>query len=522
MSGYAHADVLFRMEFNRREAEDQYNVRRQIYLDQRVNQVSTLVTVDSQIRNLQRSRLGGTVVASASFSESLPGGRPSRLQQLVVDNIKRREGVSESRIIVERLQATAARRLERPGGAPISLIVKRKGQHEKPKETWQRLQQNWRYIVQFPVKESSKDTYSTALRVYKQFCASAGITDIWLREESQEFLSSDEVVVSENPFCYQVTVLLSFIAYLHVEQRVKHTTVGVYLSGMRHWFKQMFLTKFDEHFDEPIVLQARSSLHYLEVKNEALAAADSRTLPFTCDMIIYTRDVFLKKRPQTWNSWGIFMCILITFCCLMRHCEILPTAANHYLRGQDVVFGVLSQGVELQISSKDAWKYLTVLSVSITVHSAKNDWQGEGHRMHFSTGDAEANILGFDLVSEMFAWAREARPRDDDAFLMHKGKNLVSYTEVSAVIKKVATEFGFDDTHFSMHSLRIGGASTLAAAGKPSHYIQKMGRWKSLAFLSYIHWAVSGMKDALNTLSNPFIFTADHLKKINSAAILRV
>ena len=72
-----------------------------------------------------------------------------------------------------------------------------------------------------------------------------------------------------------------------------------------------------------------------------------------------------------------------------------------------------------------------------------------------------------------------------------------------------------------MHSLRVGAASTLAAKGHPSHYIQKMGRWKSLAFLQYIHWAVSGMAEALNTLSSPGVFTADHLKRINPAAVLQ-
>jgi site-specific recombinase XerD len=90
----------------------------------------------------------------------------------------------------------------------------------------------------------------------------------------------------------------------------------------------------------------------------------------------------------------------------------------------------------------------------------------------------------------MFAWSQESRPRNDDSFLMYKGKEMVTYNEVTAVIKDVAIEFGFDPSHFHMHSLRVGAASTLAAAGKPSHYIQKMGRWKSLAFLQYIHWAV--------------------------------
>ena len=128
----------------------------------------------------------------------------------------------------------------------------------------------------------------------------------------------------------------------------------------------------------------------------------------------------------------------------------------------------------------------------------------------------------FELVREMFAWAQEARPRYDDAFLMHKGTSMISYENMSAAIKAIASALGFDPSRFSMHSLRIGGASALAASGAPTYYIQKMGRWKSFAFLRYIHWAVGGMADALKILSNPEHFTADDLRKINPGVVLAV
>ena len=126
-------------------------------------------------------------------------------------------------------------------------------------------------------------------------------------------------------------------------------------------------------------------------------------------------------------------------------------------------------GFEIKIFPKDAWKYdiSAVRNVTITVHSAKNDWKGEGHRMFFSINDPEITSYGFDLVLVMFAWSQESRPRNDDSFLVYKGTEIITYAEVSAVIKEVATEFGFDSSHFHMHSLRVGAASTLAAAGKP-------------------------------------------------------
>ena len=449
--------------------------------------------------------------------------KPSRLVLKVIDAVKRSKGVSESVITVERLQAAAKRRRVNPLGFVSEFVKKPSGVTETSRDVWRRLQKNWRYIVQFSIKETSMDTYSTAWRVYQKFCETAGISDISLRVVSNDFVTTRDLEGGINPFSYQVTVLLSFIAFLYGEQKVSHSTVGVYISGVRHWFKQMFLREHDACFEEPILSQARSSLEYLAVKDNSLVA-EKRTLPFTCDMVVYTGEVYLKRGSQTWQKRSIYVCMVVVFCCLMRSCEIFITAANHYLRGQDVEYGVMVHGIERKIFPRDAWKYdiSAVRNVTITVHSAKNDWKGEGHRMFFSINDSEITSYGFDLVLVMFAWSQESRPRNDDSFLVYKGTGIITYAEVSAVIKEVASEFGFDSSHFHMHSLRVGAASTLAAAGKPSHYIQKMGRWKSLAFLQYIHWAVSGMAEALNTLSNPTVFTAAHIKRINPAAVLQV
>ena len=135
------------------------------------------------------------------------------------------------------------------------------------------------------------------------------------------------------------------------------------------------------------------------------------------------------------------------------------TEANHYLRGRDVVFELSTvRGTELLVRPRDAYLYnvKNLVSVAIAVHSAKNDWQGEGHRMYFKANDTALDYV-FDLAPDMFRWAQEARPSDDDSFLMHRGKNMLSYDHMTKAIKEIAQAFGFDPTRFSMHSLRIGG-----------------------------------------------------------------
>ena len=52
-------------------------------------------------------------------------------------------------------------------------------------------------------------------------------------------------------------------------------------------------------------------------------------------------------------------------------------------------------------------------------------------------------------------------------------------------LKRMVESLGLPGV-FNTHSLRIGAATEAAAAGFSGHEIQKLGRWASRAFLTYI------------------------------------
>ncbi len=97
---------------------------------------------------------------------------------------------------------------------------------------------------------------------------------------------------------------------------------------------------------------------------------------------------------------------------------------------------------------------------------------------------------------------------------------VLSYSTFQKAIKTVAISLGLDPSRYSSHSLRIGGASVMAAAGLPDYVIQLIGRWKSLAFLTYIRSNLSMFTKALSVLSNPDLFTISHLMGVNSGSKL--
>ena len=110
-----------------------------------------------------------------------------------------------------------------------------------------------------------------------------------------------------------------------------------------------------------------------------------------------------------------------------------------------------------------------------------------------------------------------ARPTQDGPFFVYRSSIRLSYHTMAKHIKATAVRMGFNKSFFSTHSLRIGGASALAAAGVPDYIIQTMGRWESLAFLMYIRLASSAYNAALAKMCNTATLTVSDLRRITTA-----
>lgn len=61
---------------------------------------------------------------------------------------------------------------------------------------------------------------------------------------------------------------------------------------------------------------------------------------------------------------------------------------------------------------------------------------------------------------------------------------------------------GFDALAFNTHSLRIGAATTAAQAGIPTHLIQRLGRWRSKAYRSYVRGHPTQLRRLTMTLAH--------------------
>ena len=206
------------------------------------------------------------------------------------------------------------------------------------------------------------------------------------------------------------------------------------------------------------------------------------------------------------------------------------TASDHFLRCQDVSFlfsGVDDDSTVTSYCSHD--KSLSLMDcsrltgMSYFVRSAKNDKVGRGNQYHVERRTV-SNTTSFDVVLDACLWAQSAAyNHEDDPFLSMGGAKpwFLGYDILNNYIKSIAVAFGFDPKFFSTHSVRIGGASILAAAGMPAYSIQLMGRWKSSAFMLYIFRSVELMNTCFKALSDASVFSNSDFVKRNPQALRR-
>jgi hypothetical protein len=139
------------------------------------------------------------------------------------------------------------------------------------------------------------------------------------------------------------------------------------------------------------------------------------------------------------------------------------------MRADDVLFEMQGSDMLMHVHPTDTYRFTVgqLRAVILTTRSAKNDQVGAGSRMYVEVQNTSSLDVAFCVATDAFQWARKARPRGDESFLSYQNRWMLEPAEYNKGIQRVAHRMGLDYRRFTSHSLRIGGASALAAAGMP-------------------------------------------------------
>lgn len=281
-------------------------------------------------------------------------------------------------------------------------------------------------------------------------------------------------------------------------------TIGVYLAALKYHFN---CDNCDtEWFTTFAITKARSALSTM--CRQRKAEREVGKLPFSLDLI----ELFKEKFPsQLFKNRAIYTAMRLAHLLMLRVSEYTITKANHFIRGQDISFcldddsHVASPQVSYSLASR-------ISGVLIDVRSAKNDKYGAGHRFYFARNPTNSSQC---ICTVLLEWALIALPTMTQPFFSYRSMWRLSRRDMSGALKAVAVLARLDPSRVSPHSLRYGGASALAAANTPSYLIQQLGRWKSLAFLHYIHLSEGLLATAQAVLSDPRAFTVADIQRFH-------
>ena len=131
-------------------------------------------------------------------------------------------------------------------------------------------------------------------------------------------------------------------------------------------------------------------------------------------------------------------------------------------------------------------------SLTALFEVSKNDQGRVGcTRMVYGSGDDLCPIE---------AWKALRRARSDDWHPLQPVMQIENWTmsrEVTTeLLKAAAVDFGIPTAEYATHSLRIGGATTMAATGKyTDDEVRRFGRWLSDCWRRYVHAARNRVRD---------------------------
>ena len=275
----------------------------------------------------------------------------------------------------------------------------------------------------------------------------------------------------EIPFPTEEELIL-FVAYL-VRKPLSPSVVKQRLAAVGRWF--LFATGRDCRLS----LITGRLLPYLGTALEGMSRTYSiqkrLRFPLTTDKL----DILLRclwhlvnnlcrLDKQMWSAlllmgvYGLCRCGEIT----TKTQKAFSPATDH-LRSDITTYGTAADGYfdfNIRCSKTDVYRRSVLLRIF-----------GVGPTVEHCPARAVRQYL--DATSE--------RSANSPLFALSNGK-YVTRNMVNDMIKRLCGLAGFDPAKYSTHSMRAGGASSLALCGVDSATIRKLGRWESDCFIRYI------------------------------------
>ena len=290
------------------------------------------------------------------------------------------------------------------------------------------------HLVANGIRSSTKSTYSSAQKLYLEFC------ELY---QLQPFVATEE-----NILCY--------IAYMSLK-KLSHSTMLVYLSAIRSLHVMLGFTVPET--GTPRIKLALKAV--LESGN-----APSQKQPITYSIL---SNMFLII-PDTFDGYMYKSCLSLGFFAALR--------SQEYVAADDP-----AQTPPLTISSVTFFKQNDVQCMTVTIPKSKTTVHG----FVVSLGCSSTQICAVCTLKSYLKLRYSCTYCDiSQPLFVHSDSTILKKSVFNNYIKKLASQLGLNSSEFSAHSLRSGATTSAAIAGFQDWELGTLGNWKSDTYKRYI------------------------------------
>ncbi len=291
---------------------------------------------------------------------------------------------------------------------------------------------------------STKRTYKAAQDRYLKFCRDGRF----------------------RPIPVSQSVLCAFVSWLASKDKLKHSSLKVYLSGVRHL---QIVNGLPDPFAGVAFPQLDQVMKGIKRHEAEKGVGKKQRLPISPTILNKLWGVW-SEHGENYNTRMIWAACCLCFFAFLRAGEMTVPSDTEY--DETVHLGIKDVAVD------DA-NHPSILQIRIK--QSKTDPFRQGINLY--VGKTGSHICP--VASMMNYLQARGMGTSGPLFRFSDGRVLTRKRFVDAVrdgLKKA----GVDERSYSGHSFRIGAATTAAKKGIEDAIIKTLGRWESLAYLEYI------------------------------------
>lgn len=325
------------------------------------------------------------------------------------------------------------------------------------------------HFLRRSVAVSSEHTYASGFRSWSAF---------------RRLIGADRYISGGDTDEEKLWALIDFAAWCSASEGNQAASISSKITAVQYFHR----------IDMGLELPTKSHVLRSALKGIARSHAEVGTKKRTRLPISWERILQGEKVVPKWGTGGhvMWLCLGFSYFFLLRSDEVFASDSGvvhptHCVRRGDVTFFEHEHQVDFR-----RWRRANKVEVRFRGH--KGDQLGEGSvivRTREAVSGAYPGLRGGAGAVALMVELMSCHPSlpDNAPLSSYRGSGGVrtwGYGQAMRALRELVSETGGNPEEYALHSMRIGGATALAAGGSVSErVIQREGRWKSDAYKVY-------------------------------------